>query len=297
MKNTLLACLLGLACAASGAKVVEEVADVPVTAVDMYGKSVTQPIKVTIFRDDEAPRAPFLVLSHGRPANPDEFATMGRQRFSENSRYFVTQGFVVLVPTRIGYGPSRGEDVETTGSGARRNYLGGFAAAADETVGVIAYARALPYVDADRGVLVGQSFGGAATMAVAARNEPGIVAAINFAGGGGGNPITRPGDPWRPDLLEKTFAAYGQTAKVPSLWLYSENDKFFGAVHPRRWFEAYQRGQADASFIALPPLPVELGDDGHKSFLRHPEAWRPAVEAFLRRTGFRSEGSERTRGL
>ena len=122
-------------------------------------------------------------------------------------------------------------------------------------------------------------------MAVAAKNVPGIVAAINFAGGAGGNPVTRPRDPWRPDLLEKAFATYGRTAKVPSLWLYSENDQFFGAKYPRRWFNAYHKGQADAVFVALPPLPPELGDDGHRSFVRHPAAWRPAVEEFLKRAG------------
>jgi hypothetical protein len=58
--------------------------------------------------------APYLVLNHGRPANGN-LAGMQRQRYSDNSRYFVSLGFVVLVPTRVGYGESGGPDVEDSG--------------------------------------------------------------------------------------------------------------------------------------------------------------------------------------
>jgi hypothetical protein len=60
-------------------------------------------------------RAPFLVLNHGRPANAAAFAAMPRQRYPANAQYFVAQGFVVFIPTWVGYGPTGGDDVEYSG--------------------------------------------------------------------------------------------------------------------------------------------------------------------------------------
>ena len=278
--------LLALAATACAAAVVEEVMVVTATVENMYGKPVTQPVTVTVFRDDDRAKAPFLVLNHGRPAQPDEYAKMGRVRFADNARWFVSKGFAVFVPTRIGYGVTGGEDMEYSGLGSARNYAPGFEVAAQQTLRAIELAQGLPYVDGERGMLVGQSFGGSATLATAAKRPPGIVGAINFAGGGGGNPVSRPGEPSRPDLLEKTFAGYGRTTTVPCLWLYSANDRYFGAVYPTQWFDAYRRGNPAAFFVALPPLPAALGPDGHATFTRDPAAWRPAVEAFLDGLGF-----------
>lgn len=39
------------------------------------------------------------------------------------------------------------------------------------------------------------AFGRATAIAVAAKGAPGVLAAINFAGGGGGNPLTQPQQP------------------------------------------------------------------------------------------------------
>lgn len=57
-------------------------------------------IKVTVFREVTREKAPYLVLNHGRPASAAGFATIKRQRYSDNSRYFVSLGFVVLIPAR-----------------------------------------------------------------------------------------------------------------------------------------------------------------------------------------------------
>jgi dienelactone hydrolase len=268
-------------------RVVEETIELQATVMNMYGKAVTHPFKVTVFRDDARPRSPFLVLNHGRAYKPEEFAKMGRVRYTDNSHYFVAQGFAVFVPTRIGYGVSGGEDVEYTGSCQNRNNPGaGFEAAAQQSVVVIEYARARPYVDPERGIAAGQSYGGATSIALAARNLPGVVAAVNFAGGGGGNPATNPGRPCRPEQLEAMFAAYGVQARIPTLWLYSENDRYFGVKLPREWFDAFRAKGGAGEFVQLPPLDPALGDDGHATFTRNPPAWRPHFEAFVRKAGF-----------
>ena len=60
------------------------------------------------------------------------------------------------------------------------------------------YARALPYVDANRMILAGQSAGGIVSMYTAGtRNPQGLLAVLSFAAGRGGNPDFRPGVPAR----------------------------------------------------------------------------------------------------
>lgn len=271
---------------AAGARIVEETIELRATVKNLYGKEVTHPFKVTVFRDDARARSPFLVLNHGRAYKPEDFVKLGRVRYTDNSRWFVEQGFAVFVLTRIGYGVSGGEDVEYTGNCQSRNYPAGYEAAAAQSVVVIEHARSRPYVDPARGLAVGQSYGGATAIALAAKNLPGVLGAVNFAGGGGGNPATSPARPCRPDLLADLFAGYGATAKAPTLWIYAENDKYFGAKLPREWFDAFKAKGGAGDFVLLPPLDPAFGDDGHATFTRNPPAWRPHFETYLRKLGF-----------
>jgi dienelactone hydrolase len=268
---------------AAHARLLEETLDVPVTVVDAYGKQIAQPIKVTVFSDDRNLRpAPVLVLNHGRAADAQGRANLGRARYTEASRFFVGRGFIVAVPTRVGYGVSGGEDVENSGACSRKNYPPGFAAAAQETLAVLEAVRGRPDAAKDRAVVVGQSYGGATSVAFAALNPPGVQATINFAGGGGANPKTMPQRPCAPQLLEGLFRSYGETARIPMLWVYTENDMYFGPAYPREWHSAFVRGGGSAQFVQFPPH----GEDGHALFSRFPNVWQPLVAAFLEAQGF-----------
>lgn len=283
LATALAGALFGILAPAS-AKVIEESFDLPVTVTDAYGKAIAQPIKVTVFRDDApapAPR-PLLVLNHGRAVDPVDRAGMGRVRFSDTSRWLAERGFVVAVPTRIGYGQSGGEDVEDTGACQKKNYPPGYAAAAEQVKAVIVAMNQRPGVAPDRTVVMGQSYGGATSIAMTAAALPGVAAGINFAGGGGGNPKTQPGRPCAPHLLERMFGGYGATSRVPTLWVYTENDLFLGAEGPRQWFAAFRAAGGVGEFHQLPPF----GEDGHSLFARGAPIWRPMVADFLRRQGF-----------
>jgi dienelactone hydrolase len=282
----LLAVLLLAWTAAASGRMVEETVELQATVKDPRGKEVTHPFTVTVFRDDARPRSPFMLLNHGRSGYAAERAKMGRARYTENSRYFVAKGFAVFVPTRIGYGVTGGPDVEYTGDCKTRNYPPGYEASLRQSLVVIEYARSQPYVDAGRGLAVGQSFGGTTAIALAARKVPGLVATVNFAGGGGGNPVTQPERPCFPEKLAELFGSYGKTARIPTLWVYSENDRYFGPKLPRQWFDAYRAVGGTGEFVLLPKLDPALGEDGHGSFTRAPSSWQPHFEAFLRKTGF-----------
>ena len=70
-------------------------------------------------------------------------------------------------------------------------------------------------------------------------------------------------------------------SRIPALFIYSENDLFFGPALAHRLHEAYLHGGGRAEFIAAPAS----GDDGHGYFIREVADWSPRVTAFLRRIG------------
>ena len=259
------------------AKIIETTEEVPVEVADTRGGVVRQPIKVTVFRDDARPRAPFMILNHGRSSKAEERQGVKAAQYAANARYFVLRGYAVFMPVRIGYGESGGPDVENSGPCAAKAYRRVYEAGTTQSLAAIAYAKAQTYVDPARGIVVGQSFGGTIAIALAARNIPGVLAAVNFAGGGGGRPDTHPEQPCSVERMTQLFAAYGTKARIPTLWVYSQNDKYWGPDTPRAWHKAFVDRGGSGEFVALPPYKT----DGHPSFTRAPAAWKPAFEAFL----------------
>jgi len=279
----LVLCAAALLGNAAHARVVEEQTKVPVKVVDGYGKSVEQEIVVTIWRDTDAPKPyPALVLNHGRSYKPDGRAAVGRAKYSEISNWLARQGFIVGVPTRLGYGVTGGEDVEDTGSCGNKNYPPGYRASAAQTLAVLEMLRARPEVAPDRAVIMGQSYGGTTAVTVAAMNPPGVQATVNFAGGGGGNPETRPGKPCGPEKLKRLFAGYGKSARIATLWIYTENDKYMGPTLPKEWFDTFIAAGGVGEYTRFPPH----GTDGHGLFTRAPALWAPRVLEFLRANGY-----------
>jgi hypothetical protein len=113
-------------------------------------------------------------------------------------------------------------------------------------------------------------------------NLPGLLGGVNFAGGVGGDPKIRPRHPCSADKLNALYRGYGAAAKVPSLWLYSTNDQYWGPRLPHQWFASFVKAGGTARFVPLPPF----GDNGHRSFLQNAAAWKPAFEGFLQELGF-----------
>jgi dienelactone hydrolase len=281
--STLCASALLLAGSPAAARLVEENLRVPITVQNSKGRPVARDVVLTVFHDDAIPGPyPLLILNHGRAVDAASRGALGRARYSVASVWFAHRGFLVAVPTRIGYGVTGGEDVEDSGSCKKKNYEPAYAASADLTQQVIATLRRRRDVVPDRTVIAGQSFGGTTAITLAARNPAGVQAVINFAGGGGGNPEDRPGRPCAPRLLERLFASYGTTARLPTLWIYAENDRFSGPKYPRTWFDAFRAAGGSGEFHQFPPS----GEDGHRLFTEAPEVWQPVVVQFLNANGF-----------
>ncbi|MCD6079612.1 MAG: dienelactone hydrolase [Ramlibacter sp.] len=265
--------------AVASSNAAESTATIRVKTADARGETFEVDMALTVFSPTGAGPFPAVILSHGRPG-PSQRAAMGRVKLSSVATAFLGEGFVVVVPTRVGYGISKGPDLESAGTCEQPRYAGTFAAAADQVAAAAAFARTLDHVDGDRLFLVGHSMGGAATIAAAARNLPGVRAAVSFNGGQGGGAS----GPCRPDALRKAFAELGGArAAVPQLWIHVENDRLLSTAHARSWFSAFEEAGGRGEINVFP----SYRDDGHWWFGNEPAAWMPTVRAFFLAHGLR----------
>jgi dienelactone hydrolase len=147
---------------------------------------------------------------------------------------------------------------------------------------VLRAAKKLPYVDLSRGLVAGQSFGGVSSLALSTLAVPGMLGAVNFSGGSGGNPVARPGDPCSKGRLRRVIGKYGEQSTVPTLWFYSLNDLYWGDKLPRLWHRSFVEAGGRARFVQLPAS----GQDGHGVFTQNPESWKPGFKRFVGRLGF-----------
>ncbi len=106
---------------------------------------------------------------------------------------------------------------------------------------------------------------------------PGLVAVLDFAGGTGS---AGPGINCSEPRLLATFARFGAKSHVPTLWIFAENDHYFGPDLARRMLAAYQGAGGPADLHVVP----SHGADGHDLILDPAGAqiWSPIVDDFLR---------------
>ncbi len=231
-----------------------------------------------IFRPEGEQRQPLLLIAHGAPrGGENERPRMNPNWADTQARWFTAQGFVVVVPMRRGYGRSDGPYSESAGKCEDPDYFNQSLTTANDTQGVLRHMVKEPYVDGSRIVVAGQSAGGWGTLGVVSRNPEGVVAYINFAGGRGN---TAPGTVCTPSRLVEAATRFGQTAKVPGIWLYTSNDSFFNSDLSRAMFAGYTAAGAPAEYKAM----GSFGSDGHSLFTQTTgmNRWTPVVTEFLR---------------
>jgi X-Pro dipeptidyl-peptidase (S15 family) len=244
-----------------------------------------------LYRPDGNGPFPVVVFSHGRATDVTERNNLKFPVAVGHGNFWLRKSFAVVAPVRPGYGQSEGMDREVAGSNWRRGQCHGepyymyLANIAGEAVlATLDWARAQSWANKEKILLVGQSVGGLTTIGVGAKNPPGVVGLINFSGGGGGSPRESPAKSCKPEYLTKTFGEFGKTTRIPSLWLYAENDQYWGPQAPKDWHEAFQAGGSQTSFIMTPPVPNT--DDGHRLLAVGGRLWSPHVNAFVKELGF-----------
>lgn len=232
---------------------------------------------------------PLVIFSHGRAPNRLDRAKLRNPVLVGHANYWLKRGVAVVAPVRPGYGETGGSDREDSfihwdGDQCRSNpdYTRTAEHARDTVVATYRWAQQQPWVRKDRILLEGQSVGGLATVAAGALNLPGVVGFVNFAGGAGGNPERSPGKSCMPGNLTQTYAAFGRQAREPSLWLYAENDLYWGAEMPQQWHAAFRAGGSDTRMVQTGPVE---GHDGHQLLNYGGRMWSGPLNAFAQQIG------------
>lgn len=272
----LVALLLALTSPALAAGLTEEKLTLEASFPDAR-RSETIGLDALVIRPDDGRRHPLAILSHGAPRNADDRPGMSPRTLRAQAQEFARRGWVAVAFMRRGYGESEGEYVESSGKCASPDYVRSGKVSAQDIRAAITAMADKPYVDSSRILAVGRSAGGLATIALTADPPPGLVAAINFAGGRGS---TKPDEVCVPSALVDAFGVFGKTSRVPTLWVYAENDHFFNPALAGRFHRAFTEAGGKAEFIAA----GEFGSDGHNLFSeKGTPIWSNYVDAFLAR--------------
>jgi dienelactone hydrolase len=210
---------------------------------------------------------PLAIVSHGGTTDAATRRKLSLPHMMAVSEWLVACGFAVIVPQRRNYGDDPNPFAEDHGPCATPDFRKAGLATGEDIRTAADFMKAQVFVDPKRVLLVGHSAGGFGSLALAATGYADLIGVINFGAGKGAFPK---GD-WRqncaPQLLIKTMKIFGSTTRIPSLWVYAENDKFLPPDFAKMMQEAYDAKRGISTLIITPPH----GKDGH-----HMVNWRDA---------------------
>ena len=252
---------------------VEEEVRIPMELKHLFRTKAIN-LSATIYRLNAEGKLPLLVLNHGSTRNPEKRRKMMKMR--KQSAVFVKKGFVVVVAMRRGYGDSEGAWAESFGKCDSPHYSSAAKEAVKDIRAVVDYMKKKPYVDTTRILMVGQSGGGFSSLAYASIYSNELLGVMSFAGGRGAKKSYGVCDPKR---LIATVGSFGKTARIPTLWIYTEKDSLFPPPLPQEMFEAYKRKGGKGKLIILTS---EQTPCGHFLFYKGITTWEPIVDEFLK---------------
>jgi dienelactone hydrolase len=262
----------------------------PAIQEEVWAIPITIPTIAYVVRPTGNGPFPLVVMNHGVSLNQRERAFFPIVEFRDAAMWFARRGYMVVAPSGTGYGaaaldvPERGlysSFYSKIGNCDNPNFHDAGLAVALVDKWIIDYMADQKLIVPDNVIVVGQSAGGWAAIALSSRNVPGVRAIITFAAGRGGRVGGKPNNNCAPDQLVAATGDFGRTARVPMLWIYVENDTFFGPALSKRMHQAYTEAGGTAEYHLLPPF----GSDGH-FLVDSADAiplWSPLVSQFLDR--------------
>ncbi len=215
--------------------------------------------RATVFRPDGAAteRFPLVVINHG--TSEWNRLAVSMPVYYWLSRWFVDRGYAVVLPQRRGHGATGGSLVEAIGDCSRPDHYRSGLVAADDVGAAIDYMGHQSFIDPKRVLVVGVSTGGWASLALAAKRPDLVRAVVNFAGGRGGHAWGRNNEVCGEAGLVQAAHDYALTARAPTLWLYAQNDSYFGPEIATKMATAWKDGGGRAEYDPLPAY----GKEGH----------------------------------
>ncbi len=222
---------------------------------------------------------PLAVINHGTTESDELREAYAEPNFEVAASWFLEHGYAVALPQRPGHGETGGPYLESAQGCENARYVEAGHATAASIEAAAAYLLREPSVKRQAALLVGHSAGSWGALALASRSSGLVSGVINFSGGRGGRSPGVANRNCAPDRLVDAAAAYGRTGRVPTLWLYSQNDSYFGPALSRRMAEAYRAAGGRADYRLLPAV----GEEGHTLIYSQDavRSWAPIVEKFV----------------
>jgi len=259
---------------------------------EVWAIPVTLPTLAYVVRPVGKGPFPLAVMNHGVSLNQRDRSFFPLVEFRDAAMWFARRGYMVVAPVGTGYGAAALDIADRghfslffakVGSCDNPNFhdAGHFLALMDKWI--IEYMTEQKLIVPDKAIVVGQSAGGWAAIALSSENVPAVRAIVVFAGGRGGRVGGKPNNNCAPDRLVEATGEFGRLARTPMLWIYIENDTFFGPALSKRMHEAYTAAGGNAEYHLLPPF----GSDGH-FLVDSPDSiplWAPLVGPFLDKHG------------
>lgn len=283
----LAAALLALAASVAPAHTEDEVAPVRIQE-EIWALPLPIPMFAYLVRPSGDGPFPLLIMNHGVSLKPKDRSFFPLVEFRDAAMWFARRGYLVVAPVGPGYGaaaidiPERGmygPFFSKVGKCSNANFRDPGLAVAQVDLWIIEFMAAEKRTLPKDVIVVGQSAGGWASIALSSLNPPQVKGIITFAAGRGGRVDGKPNNNCAPDKLVETTAEFGRTSRIPMLWLYIENDTFFGPALSKRMHEAFTGAGGQAEYHLLPPF----GGDGH-FLIGSPDSipiWSPLVSRFL----------------
>ncbi|HQZ12421.1 MAG TPA: dienelactone hydrolase family protein [Devosia sp.] len=239
-------------------------------------------MRATLYRPKGDGPFPLAVLNHGSEESGAARRKLGDPRFPAITAWLVGRGYAVLLPQRPGHGATGGPYIETQGRCGAPDYVAAGQRTADSIEAALGFMFEQDFVKRSGALVIGNSAGGWGAVALAARNPAGVSAIVSFAGGRGGRDRNRPNHNCAPDRLIGAAAAFGATARTPTLWLYAENDSYFAPDLSRALAAAFSAAGGRVDYELLP----SIQGDGHALMLEDGKgaAWRAPLARFLKQT-------------
>jgi dienelactone hydrolase len=257
---------------------------------ELWALSLPLPMFAYVIRPVGDGPFPLVIMNHGVSLNPTDRGFFPLVEFRDAAMWFARRGNLVVAPVGSGYGALAhdlpgpgiyGTFFSKIGKCTNPNFRDAGLAVALVDLWIIEYMTKEKMTVPRDVIVVGQSAGGWAAIALSSQNPPAVRAIITFAAGRGGRVDGKPNNNCAPEKLVESTGEFGRSARVPMLWIYAENDTFFGPALSKRMHDAYTSAGGKAEYHLLPPF----GSDGH--FLIGSAdsipMWAPLVSSFLER--------------
>ena len=203
---------------------------------------------------------PLVVMNHGVSLNQKERGFFPLVEFRDAAMWFARRGYMVVAPSG-GYGAAALDEPERglyslfyskIGGCDNPNFRDAGLAVALIDKWIIDYIADQKLIVPDNIIVVGQSAGGWAAIALSSRNVPGVRAIITFAAGRGGRVGGKPNNNRAPDILVAATGEFGRPRAYPCCGSTSRTIRSLGRPYRRECTKLIPRPAETRNITCFP---------------------------------------------